>query len=197
MNLVGLDEVGRGCWAGPLVAAAVLLKNPIDGLKDSKLLSRNKRQELLLEIQANACVGIGWVSPAQIDHLGLSRATAHAMEQSLKFIKQFLIKDTKIIIDGNTNFLKNCQLTKKLSVIPMVKADQTEPAVCAASIVAKVSRDAYMRQQADNYPLYKFDKHVGYGTKIHKNMIEKHGICVLHRKSFKPIKQIYAVPVKT
>jgi ribonuclease HII len=181
--IVGIDEVGRGCWAGPLVAAAVILHKPIKGLKDSKLLSRKQREILSQKIYANASVGIGWVDAATIDRIGLTAATSKAMDAA---VKQLKIPYDEIIMDGHFNFLPARQITT------IIKADRTIPSVSAASIIAKVARDDYMYKIAANFPAYKFDQHVGYGTKLHTEMLTLYGLCELHRKSFKPIRQLLA-----
>ncbi len=181
--LVGIDEVGRGCWAGPLVAGAVVLSQPIVRLKDSKLLSKAQRQKLAAQIRVEALnFGLGWVSPAEVDTLGLTGATTLAMQRALA---QIIVNFDEIIIDGHLNFLPG-----ELRARPIIKADQTVPAVSAASIIAKVARDDYMTKIAADYPDYQFQKHVGYGTRLHHDMLALHGICELHRLSFKPIKAL-------
>jgi ribonuclease HII len=180
MVIVGIDEVGRGCWAGPLVAGAVILNGPVEGLKDSKLLSKKRREKLSAEIQLIAkAVGVGWVEPAELDVVGLSAAVGLAMQRALNQIK---IKYDSIIIDGNYNFLAANPKSRAL-----IKADATIPAVSAASIVAKVARDNFMTKLAAKYPNYGFDKHVGYGTAFHLEMLKLHGVSEVHRRSFKPI----------
>lgn len=188
-NVIGLDEVGRGCWAGPLVAAAVMLKEPIAGLNDSKKLSKKQRESLAEQIHASASVGIGWVSPADIDKLGLTAATSIAMSEA---IQQLDTSDAEIIIDGSINFLQKVKgSTLHISrVKTMVKADAIVPAVSAASIIAKVARDNYMAEQALLFPQYMFEQHVGYGTKLHVEMLKLHGVCELHRLSYKPIQAL-------
>lgn len=184
MVIVGIDEVGRGCWAGPLVAGAVILRKPINGLKDSKKLSRNQREKLTVTINREAlAVGLGWVSSLEIDAIGLTRATKLAMQRALD---QINMNFDKIIIDGNLNFFPN---DPRASAV--IKADASEPSVSAASIVAKVARDNWMITEAvKQYPEYQFEKHVGYGTKLHKSMLEQYGISELHRKSYKPIQKL-------
>ena len=182
MNIVGVDEVGRGCWAGPLVAAAVLLHKPIPGLADSKKLTKRQRERLAEEINHSAQVGMGWVSPKDVDRLGLTAATSLAMQKALD---QIDTSGAEIIIDGSLNYLPEVQ-----NINTLVKADATIPAVSAASIVAKVARDKYMAEQALLFPHYQFEKHVGYGTKLHMDMLKLHGICELHRLSYKPIQAL-------
>lgn len=186
--VVGIDEVGRGCWAGPLVAAAVLLKRPINGLTDSKLLSSMRREKLSKLIHDNAFVGLGWVEPKVIDRIGLTAATSQAMSKALD---QIVENYDEIIIDGHYNFLcARFDLAQKVRT--MVKADSLIPAVSAASIVAKVARDDYMRQLASQFPAYQFEKHVGYGTKLHHDMLKLYGVCEQHRLSYKPIQALIA-----
>ena len=182
MVTVGIDEVGRGCWAGPLLAAAVILTSDIPGLADSKALSRAKREALALKIHENAETGLGWVSPAEIDKLGLTEAVRLAMHRALD---QIVTDYDEAIIDGNYNFLYD---NPKSEVI--IKADATVPAVSAASIVAKVARDNYMEQLGDLYKQWQFDRHVGYGTALHRALLLEHGVSDIHRLSYKPIKAL-------
>jgi ribonuclease HII len=180
MIIVGIDEVGRGCWAGPLVAGAVILNQPIPGLKDSKLLSKKQReaQAAIIHDQALA-VGLGWVDAGTIDQHGLTKAVSLAMQQALDKITHAY---DQVIIDGAFNFLPD---NPKVQTI--IKADASVPSVSAASIVAKVARDQYMAKLAADYPDYGFERHVGYGTALHLEKLKLHGISDLHRRSFKPI----------
>jgi ribonuclease HII len=184
--VVGIDEVGRGSWAGPLVAGAIILYHnpPISRVPpwkwgDSKRLTKHQRMVANAEIQKDACVGLGWVWPAEIDRLGLTASVKLAMERSLAKLPASY---DEIIIDGNYNFLAENPKSRAV-----VKADESVPAVSAASIVAKVARDEYMAKIAVNYPEYAFEKHVGYGTRLHQEMLKLHGVCDIHRKSYKPI----------
>ena len=181
--LVGVDEVGRGCWAGPLVAGAVILKAPISGLRDSKKLSKLQRERLAAEIEIEAiAMGLGWVQPAEIDAIGLTEAVKLAMQRSLE---QIMIDYDELIIDGSYNFFR--ENSKARAVI---KADDTVPAVSAASIIAKVARDKYMSELKGDLLNYQFEKHVGYGTKLHLEMLTKFGVSDVHRRSFKPIQSL-------
>ena len=183
MIVVGIDEVGRGCWAGPVVAGAVVLSEPIADLKDSKLLSKKRREKLAAEIQIRSlAIGLGWVQPKEVDELGLTAAVGLAMERALA---EIAVGYDQIIIDGNYNFMATNPKARAVT-----KADQTVPAVSAASIVAKVARDHYMAEVCAQYPQYGFDRHVGYGTKLHLEMLKLHGVSALHRQSFKPIRQL-------
>jgi len=186
--IVGIDEVGRGCWAGPLVAGAVILNDPIEGLKDSKKLGSARREELslLINLQA-AAIGLGWVDAATIDRIGITKAVKWAMERALEAIS---VDYDEIIIDGNLNFLDSNAKARAI-----IKADDTVAAVSAASIVAKVARDQYMIEMAGLYPNYGFDRHVGYGTALHLDRLKKHGISKLHRQSFKPIQKLLSQPL--
>jgi ribonuclease HII len=181
--LVGMDEVGRGCWAGPVVAGAVILKRPIAGLRDSKKLTRLQRERLAVKIRLRALTfGLGWATPAEIDEIGLTAAIKRAMQRALAEINA---PYDEIIIDGNYNFLAELPGTKIL-----IKADDLIPAVSAASIIAKVARDEWMRAAAARFPEYQFETHVGYGTAVHRASLKLHGICELHRRSYKPIQAL-------
>lgn len=184
MVIVGIDEVGRGCWAGPLVAGAVILTTPITGLKDSKKLSKKQRESLALEIKMQAeAIGLGWVQPEEIDAIGLTEAVRLAMQRAVGEIN---IPYDEIIIDGNINYLASDPRARAL-----VKADDTVASVSAASIVAKVARDSWMADEAQKlHPEYEFGSHVGYGTKRHIELLKLHGVSPLHRKSYKPIQAL-------
>ncbi|AHB42678.1 Ribonuclease [Candidatus Saccharibacteria bacterium RAAC3_TM7_1] len=184
--ILGIDEVGRGPWAGPLVVGAVVLGCDIDGLTDSKKLSAKRRTELALEIREKAAgVGLGWVRADEIDTLGLSQALALACQRAVQAVDTLGVAYHEIILDGTVNFLKDTP--KGRYVTTLKKADLLIAAVSAASIVAKVARDEYMVQQAELYPDYGFASHVGYGTAIHRAAIEKYGVTPLHRLSFAPL----------
>jgi ribonuclease HII len=183
MVTVGMDEVGRGCWAGPLVAGAVIMHTPIPGLKDSKKLTKLQRDHLSrIILNEAAAFGLGWVWPAEIDAVGLTEAVRLAMHRALAEIAP---EYDAIIIDGNLNFLKDNPKS-----IAVVKADDTVPAVSAASIIAKVARDNFMREIAVKYPEYGFDRHVGYGTGLHLQMLKLYGVSDIHRKSFRPVQAL-------
>ena len=182
--ILGIDEVGRGPWAGPLVVGAVVLGGvTIDGLTDSKKLTKKRREALSHEIYDKAAaVGLGWVHANEIDEIGLSAALTLGCKRALK---QITIPYHEIIIDGTINLLKDTG--KGPYVTTMKKADLLVPCVSAASIVAKVARDEWMAAQDDLYPGYHFKNHVGYGTTLHREAITTHGLTPLHRRSFAPI----------
>lgn len=178
--IVGIDEVGRGAWAGPLVVGAVLLGGvSINGLTDSKKLTKRQRERLDIEIRQKATgVGLGWVSARQIDQIGLSAALKLASQRAMVHIRH---EYREIIIDGTIRLLDDPRVTL------MKKADLLVPSVSAASIVAKVARDNYMKHLDIVFPGYKFTGHVGYGTAVHRAAIEQNGVTPLHRLSFAPL----------
>jgi ribonuclease HII len=184
--ILGVDEVGRGCLAGPVVAGAVLLDRRIRGLKDSKKLTKLQRERFDVIIRAKAvALGLGWASPQELDELGLTAAVRLAMERAVAEIK---LPYNELIIDGNYNFLRTNPKSRCI-----IKADDTVPEVSAASILAKVARDRYMADMALKYPGYFFERHVGYGTRQHVVALESLGLCDLHRRSFAPIRALSAV----
>ena len=191
MAILGIDEVGRGPWAGPLVVGACVLGDAqIDGLNDSKKLTAKKREALAPIIHEKATVGLGWVSAAELDEIGMTAALCKACREA---VKQIHVPFHEIIIDGTINFLRDTPLASHVQVL--TKADLLVPEVSAASIVAKVARDDYMHKLADRYPGYGFEKHVGYGTAAHKKALEELGVCPEHRKSFKPIAALLGADV--
>ncbi|MBR5418766.1 ribonuclease HII [Candidatus Saccharibacteria bacterium] len=187
-KLLGIDEVGRGPWAGPLVVGACVLREPIEGLNDSKKLTAKRREALAAEIHEKAYCGLGWVSAAELDELGLSQALRKACREAVKAVQAQKPEFNEIIIDGTINFLSDTPLGKYVSVLP--KADALVPEVSAASIIAKVARDNYMVELAERFPEYGFEKHVGYGTALHRAALEKYGPCEEHRKSFRPVAEL-------
>lgn len=179
---IGIDEVGRGSLAGPLVIGAVGLSKPIKGLKDSKQLSIAQREALSKDIYHHAkAASLGWVWPHEIDTLGLTAAMTLGIKRALASINDHI---DSIIIDGNYNFLPEAD-----KVSCLIHADQLIPSVSAASIIAKVARDNYMRHISSFFPDYDFASHVGYGTSIHLQKIADFGPCVLHRLSFRPLSE--------
>jgi ribonuclease HII len=172
-KLCGIDEAGRGPLAGDLVIAGCILHSHVDGLDDSKKLSEKKRESLYEEIIKNSTYHIVKFSPRQIDDEGISKC----LSSGLKEIMQNLTCE-EYLFDGNTTFgVKGLQT--------MVKADGKVPQVSAASILAKVTHDRDILKEAIKYPEYQFEKHKGYGTALHVEMIKKYGYCELHRRSYK------------
>ncbi len=180
--IIGIDEVGRGSWAGPVVAAAVILKNIPLGLADSKKISFKNRIILDQIIRSSAvAIGIGVVSNNFIDQFGLTKAVSKAMHQAVDNLN--IVDYDQIIIDGNYNFLSNNNKAETL-----IRADSIVAEVMAASIVAKVYRDNLMIEFDKIYPGYGFNHNFGYGTKLHTDGINRSGVTRLHRTSFLPIK---------
>lgn len=198
--ILGIDEVGRGPWAGPLVVGAVILGGAeIDGLNDSKKLTQKRRQTLDALIRQQAAAwALGWVSAQELDAIGMSEAlrlaTRRAVEQIQAQCRQQNLAFSEIIIDGKVNFLRGTALEKFAMTMP--KADGLIPSVSAASIVAKVARDQFMAEQAAVYPGYGFASNAGYGVAKHRAAIERLGVTPLHRLSFAPLAK-YAVTPRT
>lgn len=184
--VLGIDEVGRGCWAGPLVVGAVVLGGAsIEGLTDSKKLSKKRRESLEPEIYTKASgVGLGWVSALELDEIGMSAALRLATRRAVEQVKA---PYHEIIIDGTINFLTGT--TKERFVTTLPKGDLLVPSISAASIVAKVARDRYMYEQDVEYPGYGFKSHVGYGVALHRKAIDDLGVTPLHRLSFLPLQK--------
>ena len=182
--ILGIDEVGRGPWAGPLVVGAVVLGGAkIDGLADSKKLTKRKRELLAEAIRQNAAgYALGWVDATELDTIGLSSALRLATRRA---VEQIRTPYHEIIIDGTINFLADTALEKYVTLLP--KADALVPSVSAASIIAKVARDAYMKQQDAVYPGYGFGQNAGYGVALHRQAIDRLGVTPLHRLSFAPL----------
>lgn len=176
--VAGVDEAGRGPLAGDVFAAAVILDRDcmIEGLDDSKKLSFKKREELFEKIINNSLAyGIATASVAEIDRLNILEATVLAMNRAIKLLK---VNPDFALIDGNYSKGIVCDN------IAVVGGDRKSASIAAASILAKVSRDRYMLEIADKYPVYNFSKHKGYGTKEHIEAIKKYGVCKLHREKF-------------
>ena len=209
--MIGVDEAGRGSWAGPLVASAcwidyrrhhLLSRN----IKDSKKLNSLRRREIMNSIFNFAKYSISISSEREIDRYGLSFANTMAMKrsifslvESLKVLSKNNLKNFRVYVDGKykpdfykvDKFLKKGNLKlEQLDITPIVKGDQISKTVALASIFAKETRDIIMKQYSILYPLYSFDTHCGYGTKKHISEIHKYGILNIHRKSFKPISTI-------
>lgn len=193
--ILGIDEVGRGCWAGPLVVGAVILGDSrIEGLTDSKALSKKRREQLDEEIRKKAlAIGLGWVSASEIDELGLASSLRLATRRAVQQVQQRKVFFDEIIIDGTVNFLQGTALGKYVSV--MKKADFLISSVSAASVVAKVARDDFMAEQAKKFPDFGFEDHVGYGTAKHRTAIDNFGVCELHRLSFAPLRKYQKINI--
>jgi len=180
-GVAGLDEAGRGAWAGPVVAAAVILPHGlvIKGLKDSKLLSPKKREELFIIINKNAiAIGVGIMSEKIIDQEGIISATRKAFLQAVEKIKD---KIDYLLVDGIKIFEHH------LPTDFHIKGDRKVASIAAASIIAKVTRDHLLNDYHRQHPIYGFDRHKGYGTAEHHKNLHEHGWCAIHRQSFRPV----------
>ena len=190
--VAGVDEVGRGPLAGPVVAAAVVITDleKVPQVFDSKGLSEKRREELDAELRANPAIkfSISEVSPEVIDEINILQATHLAMRQAVKTLEQELGKIDFVLIDGRP--VKSMPYNN----LAIVKGDRKSASIAAASIIAKVYRDKLMCDYDKIYPGYGFAEHKGYGTKQHLIAINELGACPIHRKSFSPIKELLNPP---
>ncbi|PAE21371.1 ribonuclease HII [Bacillus sp. 7504-2] len=181
--ITGIDEVGRGPLAGPVVASSVILPEDFQllGLDDSKKLTEAKREEFYAYIQEHAlAVGVGIIQPEEIDQVNIYEATKKAMLSAIAampFAPEYLLIDAM-------------KLDTPYPSQAIIKGDANSISIAAASIIAKVTRDAIMKQLHSEYPFYQFERNMGYGTKEHLVALEKHGMTPYHRKSFEPIKSM-------
>jgi ribonuclease HII len=173
--IAGVDEVGRGPLAGPVVAAAVILAHPLEGLADSKTLCAEERERLAGLLRAQARIGVGAASVAEIDRINILRASLLAMRRAV--LRLGCLPDLALI-DGNQAPDLPCP------VETIVDGDALVPAISAASIVAKVTRDRLMRRLAERYPGYGWETNVGYATTAHREAIWQLGVCCHHRRTF-------------
>ena len=182
--LIGVDEVGRGCLAGPVAAAAVIFNSSIDvkKYKDSKQLTEEQRVILSASIHKNHFVAVGWASVEEIDELNILQASFLAMQRAIKKLK---IKYGTILVDGNQR-IPNMGIFEQRAI---VKGDEKVRLISAASIVAKVARDQFMKDLAVKFDLYGFEKHKGYGTLYHRKQIQIVGPSPWHRQSFSGVKE--------
>jgi len=182
--ICGVDEAGRGPLAGPVYAAAVILDSarPIDGLDDSKKLSEKKRERLALEIREKALAfGIAFATVEEIDQINILQATLLAMRRAVEALP---LQPTQALIDGN-----RCPRLAMPSRA-IIGGDALEPAISAASILAKTARDAEMLRIHADYPHYALDRHKGYDTAAHRAALEMYGPACFHRKSFAPVRAL-------
>ena len=182
----GIDEAGRGPLAGPVVAAAVILRSgrPIHGLADSKVLTAQTRAELSIAIRRRAvCFGIGWADPREIDALNILHATFLAMRRA---VLAMACRPDLLLVDGN-RLPRLGGLGSEVRARAIVGGDATEAAISAASILAKTARDEYMNAVHATYPQYAFARHKGYATSLHRRRLAAYGPCPLHRRSFAPV----------
>lgn len=180
--IAGIDEVGRGPLAGPVVAAAVILPEDFRllGLTDSKKVSKKSREEFFEIIYSKAIsIGLGFVYAEEIDRINIYEATKLAM---LKALSELTVHPEHLLIDA-------MKLPTQISQTSIIKGDSKSISIAASSIIAKETRDQYMEKLSKKYPHYGFDNHMGYGTKEHLLAIDKYGICDEHRKSFSPVRE--------
>lgn len=179
--IAGVDEVGRGPLAGPVITAAVILdpSRPITGLTDSKKLTAKRREQLVPVIQQQAlCWAMGRAEVAEIDALNILQASLLAMQRAVAALS---VAPTEVLVDGNHLPVFDCPARA------IIKGDLTEPAIAAASILAKVARDAEMLSLHQQYPGYGFDRHKGYPTSQHRQALSELGPTAIHRRSFRPV----------
>ena len=183
--IIGVDEVGRGCLAGPVFAAAVILPADFDieGITDSKLLSEARREELAERIHDKCQVGIGFASVGEIDRINILQASFLAMRRA---IENLGAGTGHVIVDGNQ---KINMLDGGFRQTTVIKGDLRATPIGAASIVAKVARDTMMKKLGEKYPVYGFEKHKGYAAPIHIAAIQKFGPCVHHRSTFAGVRE--------
>jgi len=186
--ICGVDEAGRGPLVGSVVAGAVVLdpNQPIIGLRDSKKLSPARREQLYAEIMQKARAwGIGQASPSEIDTLNILQATMLAMRRAIEALSERLGEwPSKALIDGN-----RCPILPIASEA-IIKGDAKEPAISAASIIAKVTRDQQMQALHTQYPQYGFNQHMGYPTEAHMQALKQYGPCEEHRRTFAPVRNL-------
>ena len=182
-KIAGVDEVGRGCLAGPVFAAAVILNNGIDtkDIKDSKKISFNKRIELCEYIKKNSIYALGSATVEEINKINILKASLLSMKRALSKLR---LKPTMAYIDGP--FAPSLNIKHRT----FIKGDEKITCIAAASIIAKVSRDLFMIKLSNKYPKYSWHKNFGYGTKDHLYGLKKYGITKHHRKKFKPVHNI-------
>ena len=176
--IAGVDEAGRGPLAGPVVAAAVIIENyfeELEEINDSKKLTEKKREKLYTVIREKCKVGIGTADEKEIDKINILNATFLAMRRALEQIDNYDI----VLVDGNHKIREYSGRQEEI-----IKGDGRSLSIAAASIVAKVYRDNIMKDLALQYPDYRFEKHKGYGTKLHRELLHAHGACKIHRKTF-------------
>lgn len=180
--VIGVDEAGRGPLAGNVVAAAAILKNyssDLDEINDSKKLTEKKREKLFDVIMEHFYIGVGEATPQEIDDINILNATFLAMRRALENLKKQCNTDHLVLVDGN---FKIREYDGEQEFV--IKGDAKSLSIAAASIIAKVTRDREMIEEGKKYPEYKFEKHKGYGTKLHKEKLLELGILPIHRKSF-------------
>lgn len=189
-TIIGVDEVGMGCWAGPVVVCAFAAPNEswdMDFLNDSKKLSKKQRPIIAKRLmqEMSGLYEIVWGHVADIDQYGIGPTHKKAMELAIDRLIARVGVPHRVIVDGVKQPVLGAECYPK--------ADGKFPCVMAASVIAKVTRDDFMLQRAAEFPQYGFDRHVGYGTDVHFQALQQHGLCELHRRSYKPMNSIAAL----
>jgi len=188
-HIIGIDEAGRGPLAGPVVVGAVCIPSDVTiehehfakGVVDSKKLTQKRREELFAFVTEHKDIthAAAFVSASRIDAVGLTQAIQEALDEALSKVAPHVPAALRVLLDGGLH-APACYTSQET----IVKGDEKEVAIALASVVAKVSRDRYMKAMADKYPHYDFEKHKGYGTKVHFAAIKEHGLCPEHRRLF-------------
>lgn len=185
--VVGVDEAGRGPLAGPVVVGAVLIENPsqvVQSVRDSKKMTKKQREKAFVEIQEkSSAFGIGIVNAKQIDRVGIKEAVKEAMILAVNEIERKIGKKVNYIISDAAVYL-----LEDYKMMSITHGDTHHYSISAASVLAKVKRDQIMEEYSKKYPKYGFERHMGYGTKVHIEAISKYGVCDIHRRSYEPIK---------
>lgn len=190
LHVAGVDEAGKGPWAGPVTAGATLIHKAnqvVKEIRDSKLMNRIQREKAFDAIcKKSSAYGIGIVSEKEIDKLGIDEAVRIAMLQALQHLEQMLGEKLQyVIVDG-----ARTKPLKEYTAERILDGGLYHYSIAAGSVLAKVTRDRIMQDLAKQYPHYQFEKHVGYGTKLHQQALKQYGPCPIHRYSFKPVKQL-------
>ncbi len=188
--VVGIDEAGRGPLAGPVSAGAVVIQNEeqvVEKVRDSKKMTKKQREEAFQKIKdISTAWGIGLVDSKEIDRVGIQEAVKKAMILALVQVEGMLKKKAEYLIIDGTNVLPIIGY----KMMRIQEGDLFHYSISAGSVLAKVQRDRIMREYSKKYPQYGFERHVGYGTKLHMEMLEKYGPCDIHRRCFRPVREL-------
>lgn len=195
VNVAGVDEAGKGPYAGPVTAGAVIIHSPsqvVSSVRDSKLMNAQQREDAFEKIcKKSSAFGIGIVEAEEIDVIGIDWAVKKAMMMAVQQIeKNFNLQISYIIVDGSKTKPLDTYLSQRI-----LKGGLYHYSISAGSILAKVTRDRIMVQLSKKYPKYEFEKHMGYGTKLHQNLLQTYGPCEIHRKSYAPIKKLLGIQI--
>ena len=188
--VVGIDEAGRGPLAGPVSAGAVVIQNEdqvVEKVRDSKKMTKKQREEAFQKIKdISTAWGVGLVDSKEIDRMGIQEAVKKAMILALVQVERMLKKKAEYLIVDGTNVLPIIGY----KMMRIQEGDLFHYSISAGSVLAKVQRDRIMREYSKKYPQYGYERHVGYGTKLHMEMLEKYGPCDIHRRCFRPVREL-------